>query len=205
MLWSSALFFIVLAVWMANTRYLNRLRNLSRVARQLAADEAPDGFIRYDKGLLGELSWNLQKIADRQAGLRRRLIEQESHYRSLLASVAPGALFVDRGRVIQFVTGDCLTQFEIRTEPLGNTGVHVLRDANIDKVVTAVLETGKPQELTPGKGKFNAAARPVYESSGTISGVVIAFRSIRGANDDQPAFIDASTAALIAACAQYVF
>jgi PAS domain-containing protein len=185
MIWAIFPAIALLAVCAASVRFMSRLRRLGRVARQLAAGEPPEGFLAYDGGLLGELSWRLQQIAERQANLRRQIIEEEFAHRTILSAVVEGVMVVDRARVVRLANGACLSLFGIKTEPIGQTGLSVLHDASIEKIVTAVLASGKAQSREidlsrqPAERRhFEMIALPMKNMAGEIRGVIFVFRNL---------------------------
>src|SRR5579862_6388566 len=108
--WTVIGFLLVLLVagasvtaWLIYDRLLEPLRELERVSRQLVEGGRPSFVPRRGGKAVRALLSRLEELADEQARLKKKLIEENFNLRTILSSMKEGVMVLDRQHVIQLV------------------------------------------------------------------------------------------------------
>ncbi len=132
---------------------------------------------------LSGLIYQLEKIAAEQERLLRRFDREEFNLRTILGSMEEGVMVVDAHHVLRLVNPSFIRLFEPKGDPLGQTVLRVLREPELEEMVTSALATGEAQarEVSMNGTKpvrhFAVHAVPMSDETGG-PGVVTFLRDI---------------------------
>ncbi len=147
---------LAVAWWFSHRRSARQARRLEQQAGALAAD---------------------------QARFHGQAEHEEFNLRTILGSMAEGVMVVDAQHVVRLVNPSFISLFGPRSDPLGQTVLQLLREAELEEMIAAALATGEAQtrDVTMGGGAvarhFAVHAVPMREQTGA-PGVVAILRDI---------------------------
>ena len=91
-------------------------------------------------------------------------------------------MVLDNSRTIRLVNSSFLGLFELSAAPLGRSVLQTLRNAAIEDVVRAALNTGEAEAreiiLSAPNRHLSMSAAPVRDSAGAVQGVAAIFHDI---------------------------
>jgi two-component system phosphate regulon sensor histidine kinase PhoR len=174
-------------VWLfIRTRYVVSLRQLERLASQLAAGEQPASSYIGGPSSVTRLARNLEKVGGLLGSLQRRQQEEDLNLNVLLANMVEGVMVVDQRHVVQLVNEELLSLFDLPASPVGRTVLESLREARVELIVRETLLTNQPQRQDvalqgrPGQPTRHVEvnAVPIRTGKSEASGVVLVFHDI---------------------------
>ncbi len=174
---------IAAAWWFSHRRFVRHWRHLEQWIDDLAAGRTPSGMVFLNGGRFAALTHPLEKLAAEQERLRGQSAREEFNLRTILASMAEGVMVVDAQHVLRLVNPSFTGLFEPKGDPLGQTVLQLLREPELEEMISAALATGEPQarDVAMNGGRparhFAVHAVPMREQAGT-PGVVTIFRDI---------------------------
>lgn len=174
---------IALAWWLHERRMARHWRHLREMLDALAAGRDPGSFVFLHGGQFSALTHPLGKLAEEQARLRGQFAREEFNLRTILASMEEGVMVVDGQHVLRLVNPSFSRIFEPKGDPLGQTVLQILREPEIEEMITAALRTGEAQTRdVPAHGgrparHLGVHAVPIRDQAGG-PGVVTIFRDI---------------------------
>ena len=174
---------IAAAWWFSHRRFVRHWRHLERWIDDLAAGRPSGGMVFHDAGRFSTLTHPLEKLAAEQERLRGQSAREEFNLRTILASMAEGVMVVDAQHVLRLVNPSFIGLFEPKGDPLGQTVLQLLREPELEEMISAALATGEPQtrDLAMNGGRparhFAVHSVPMREQAGA-RGVVTIFRDI---------------------------
>ena len=174
---------LALGWWLSHRRSAREWRQLAQVVEELAAGRAPGGLVVAQGGRLAALTHPLERVAEELARLHGQADREEFNLRAILASMAEGVMVVDAQHVLRLVNPSFIGLFEPKGDPLGQTVLQLLREPELEEMISAALATGQPQTrdvaLNGGRPPRHFAVHsvPMREQAGT-PGVVTIFRDI---------------------------
>jgi two-component system, OmpR family, phosphate regulon sensor histidine kinase PhoR len=172
--------------WVLNGVLLAPLRRTASVVREIAAGERPRTFVARGPRIFNTIVRDLEDIWDEHSRLRKQISEEGLSHRAILSGMVEGVMVVDGRGVIRLVNDSFVKLFNLKTSPLQQTVLAVLRDPAIQKLVRAVLQSGQPEshELSfalrpPDLSYFAVSAMPLRNpEKGDSAGVVVVFHDI---------------------------
>ncbi len=174
---------IAAAWWLSHRRFLRHWRRLGQGIEDLASGRPPSGLVFAEGGRFAALTHPLEKLAAEQERLRGQFDREEFNLRAVLASMAEGVMVVDAQHVLRLVNPSFITLFEPKGDPLGQTVLRILREPELEEMITEALATGQPQtrDLAMNGGRpvrhFAVHAVSMRDQAGG-PGVVTIFRDI---------------------------
>ena len=174
---------IALAWWWHARQTARHWRHLEEMLDALAAGCDPGSMVLPDGGQLSALTRPLGKLAEEQARLRGQLDREEFNLRTILASMEEGVMVVDGQHVLRLANPSFSRIFEPKGDPLGQTVLQLLREPEIEEMISAALQTGEPQtrDIASRGGRparhLGVHAVPIRDQAGG-PGVVAIFRDI---------------------------
>ena len=174
---------LALAWWWAHQRCKRHWRHLERLLGEIADGRTPENFVFLEDSRFSALTHPLEKIAAEQERLRGRFDREGFNLRTILASMEEGVMVVDAHHVLRLVNPSFIRLFEPKGGTLGETVLRVLREPELEEMITAALATGVAQtrEVSTNGGKparhFAVHAVPMSDDTGG-PGVVTIFRDI---------------------------
>ena len=174
---------IAAAWWFSHRRFVRHWRHLEQWIDDLAAGRPSGGMVFHDAGRFSTLTHPLEKLAAEQERLRGQSAREEFNLRTILASMAEGVMVVDAQHVLRLVNPSFIGLFEPKGDPLGQTVLQLLREPELEEMISAALATGEPQtrDLAMNGGRparhFAVHSVPMREQAGA-RGVVTIFRDI---------------------------
>ena len=174
---------IAAAWWFSHRRFVRHWRHLEQWIDDLAAGRPSGGMVFHDAGRFSTLTHPLEKLAAEQERLRGQSAREEFNLRTILASMAEGVMVVDAQHVLRLVNPSFIGLFEPKGDPLGQTVLQLLREPELEEMISAALATGEPQtrDLAMNGGRparhFAVHSVPMREQGGA-RGVVTIFRDI---------------------------
>ena len=174
---------IAVAWWLSHRRFVRHWRHLEQCIDDLAAGRAPGGMVFLKGGRFAALTHPLEKLAAEQERLRGQSVREEFNLRTILGSMAEGVMVVDAQHVLRLVNPSFIGLFEPKGDPLGQTVLQLLREPELEEMISAALATGEPQTrdvaLNGGRPARHFAVHsvPMREQAG-VPGVVTIFRDI---------------------------
>ena len=174
---------IAAAWWFFHRKFVRHWRHLEQWLDDLAAGRPPGSAVFLDGGRFAALTHPLEKLAAEQARLRGQSAREEFNLRTILGSMAEGVMVVDAQHVLRLVNPSFISLFEPKGEPLGQTVLQLLREPELEEMISAALATGAAQTrdvaLNGGRPArhFAVHAVPMRDAAGA-PGVVTIFRDI---------------------------
>ena len=174
---------IALAWWLHERRMRRHWRHLREMLDALAAGREPGNFVFLDGGHFSALTHPLGKLAEEQARLRGQFDREEFNLRTILASMEEGVMVVDGQHALRLVNPSFSRIFEPKDDPLGQTVLQLLREPEIEEMISAALKTGEAQtrDISANGGRparhLGVHAVPIRDQAGG-PGVVTIFRDI---------------------------
>ncbi|MCE0521905.1 MAG: ATP-binding protein [Methylacidiphilales bacterium] len=168
-------------------RYRISLRQLSRLAGQLASGEWPKSYYIGGPPLVEQVSRHLEKVGARLEELQHRQQEEDINLNVLLANMVEGVMVVDQRHVVRLVNDELISLFDLKQSPLGRTLLESLREARVEMIVQEAIVRGEPlqQEVilegaAPGLGQrhFDINVVPIRSKKGEVRGAVAVFHNI---------------------------
>ncbi len=166
-------------------RYQLSLRQLGRLAGQLASGQKPASFYVDGPAVVGDLAQNLEQIGLQLESLQRRQQEEEFNLNVLLANMVEGVMVVDQRHIVRLVNDELLNLFGLKSSPLNRTVLESLREARVEMIVRETLLKSEPQrqevllQSTSGATRFfEISAVPIRTKTGGIAGAVLVFHEI---------------------------
>ena len=184
MTWLSATLLLILAaasVWYL--KFNRHWKHLERIIDDLAAKRHPASFVFLGSNRFGKLAHKLEMLADEQRGIRKRIEEEKFNFEAILTSMAEGVLVTDNEHRIRLVNSSFCRQFQTRSDLRGQSVLSAVREASVEELIRATLESGGPQaaDISPPhlpQSHFAATAVPLRDEQGGVSGVVCVFHDI---------------------------
>ena len=136
---------IAVAWWFSHRRLVRHWGILGKWIEDLAAGRTPGGLVFRDGGRFAALAHPLEKLAAAQARLRGEAEREEFNLRTILASMAEGVMVVDAQHVVRLANPSFIRLFEPKGDPLGQTVLQLLREPELEEMISAALTTGEPQ------------------------------------------------------------
>lgn len=184
MSWSLVIAVVVLAIagfwwWKQNYHW----RRLERLVGDLAAGKQPATFVFHGSARFTRIARELESLAVEQNRLKKSVEEEKFNFEAILASMAEGVMVVDHEHKIRLVNDAFRKLFPLKGDPLGQSVLSAVREASIEELVRATLDSGELQtrEISPPHQPvrhFAASAVPLPDAAGKISGVVSVFHDI---------------------------
>ncbi len=174
---------IAVAWWISHRRFVRHWRHMEQWMDDLAEGRPPGGMVFLNAGRFSALTHLLEKLAAEQERLRRRSAREEFNLRTILASMAEGVMVVDAQHVLRLVNPSFIGLFEPKGDPLGQTVLQLLREPELEEMISAALATGEPQtrDVAISGGRparhFAVHSVPMRGQAGE-PGVVTIFRDI---------------------------
>ncbi|MEO8353980.1 MAG: ATP-binding protein, partial [Chthoniobacteraceae bacterium] len=78
--------------------------------------------------------------------LRKDRQGEAAHFEAFLATMEEGVLVADSRHVIRRVNPSLISMFSLRQDPVGQTVLTALRGVEIERIISATLETGRQQQ-----------------------------------------------------------
>ena len=171
------------AWWLSHRRLERQRLHLERLMEELADGRRPESMDFPAGSSFSALTHPLEKIAAGQERLRAQFEREEFNLRTILASMEEGVIVVDAHHVLRLVNPSFIRLFEPKGDPLGQTVLQVLREPEMEAMLTAALATGDEQarDVAMDGGRpprhFAVRAVPIRDEAGG-PGVVAIFRDI---------------------------
>jgi two-component system phosphate regulon sensor histidine kinase PhoR len=166
-------------------RYGLSLRQLSRLAAQLANGQQPVSYYVGGPPAVTRLARSLERLGDMLGNFQRRQQEEDLNLNVLLANMVEGVMVVDRRHVVRLVNAELLRLFHLQASPVGRTLLEALREARVEMVVRDALfknEAQRQDVVLQGTGDqpthFEVNAVPIRTEKGEAGGAVIVFHDI---------------------------
>jgi len=180
---------VLLAVFWFLIRYRYRvsLRQLSRLAEQLAAGERPKSYYIDGPPLVEKVSRHLESVGARLEQYQRERQEEDFNLNVLLANMVEGVMVVDQRHVVRLVNDELLNLFELQQSPLGRTVLESLREARVEMIVRETIQRGEPRQqevalestaLGIPARHFDISGVPIRSPKGEVRGAVVVFHDI---------------------------
>jgi two-component system phosphate regulon sensor histidine kinase PhoR len=179
--WAVALFLAaILCVVAARYRvFLRHWEHLRTIINDLADDREPANFVFLNGGRFTAIGAVLERLADTHERLRRRRTQQERNLQAILTSMEEAVMVVDQRRAIRLVNPSFMRLFELRFDPLTQSLLQALRNAEFDEMVNAAFATSQPQQRTVSvehlatPRHLSVFASPMRDASGNDAVVMI--------------------------------
>ena len=179
--------FVQLAMVALYLRHRYRgLRQLGRVAAQLAEGQAPASYYVDGSRAIIEMAQSLERLGSRLGSLEERQKEEDFNLNVLLANMVEGVMVVDRRHGVRLVNDVLLNLFELKASPVGRTVLESLRESQVELIVRETLSTNEAQRqevVLQGTGDlakrhFEVSAVPIRSKDGELDGAVLVFHDI---------------------------
>jgi len=178
----------LLIFWLFVRRhYQISLRQLGRLAAQLAAGKRPGSFYIDGPPVVSQISRDLETVGLRVEDLQRQQQEEDRNLNTLLANMVEGVMVVDQRHVIRLVNDELLSLFELKQSPLNRTVLEALREARVELIVRETILGGEPrrnevilESAAPGRPRrhFEISSVPIRAKKGGIGGAVVVFHDL---------------------------
>jgi two-component system phosphate regulon sensor histidine kinase PhoR len=162
------------------------MRQLGRVAEDLADGRQPGSYFLDGPPLLTRLAGNLERIGARLDNLQRRQQEEDFNLNVLLANMVEGVMVVDRRHVVRLVNEELVTLFDLKASPLNKTLLESLRESEVELIVREAMLRNEPQRQevvlqstsAHSSNHFEVSAVPIRTQTGEVDGAVLVFHDI---------------------------
>lgn len=167
------------AWWWQERRFARNCQHAREILLDLIAGREPQTFVFPGGGRFGQLSEQLEQLANEQDRLRRWRSREEANLQTILASMAEGVLVVDEQHVVRLVNPSLLKILGLNFSPVGQSVLHAVQNASFEELVAAVLQTGEPQQadITVNGNRpprhLSLAATQMHDVSGQPAVVLI--------------------------------
>jgi two-component system phosphate regulon sensor histidine kinase PhoR len=173
------------AVWISRRRLESHVRHLARLSHALAHDQPRESFVFHRAPEFMRMALDLEAISDERRKLRKIADEEKFNLVAILTSIADGLMVVDETHTIQLANDAFTTLFPEVKNPVGQTVLSTLRNAEIQRLVAASIEFGEQrsaeivlEESGHEPKQFILNALPLRRQDGTISGAVTVFHDV---------------------------
>ena len=184
-----ALELVLLAgVWLImRQRHQRSLRQLSKLASQLAAGERPKSYFIDGPPVVEQMCRDLERIGANQEQVQRKQREEDFNLNVLLANMVEGVMVVDPKHVVRLVNDELLNLFELKQSPVGRTVLEALREARVEMIVRETIQQGEPHQqalmlestaLGHPQRHFDISAVPIRTKTDEVGGAVVVFHDI---------------------------
>ena len=173
-------------LWFYLRRRRDSLRQMGRVAHQLADGRLPASYYVNGPPLIANLGHSLERIGQRLDVLQRRQQEEDFNLNVLLANMVEGVMVVDQRHTVRLVNDELLSLFDLKTSPLNRTVLESLREARIELIVRETLDKKEIQRHEvvlqsasgPATRHFEVSAVPIRTAGDNVGGAVLVFHDI---------------------------
>jgi two-component system phosphate regulon sensor histidine kinase PhoR len=172
-------------IWYYLRRREAALRQVGRLAHQLADGAKPASYYVDGPAVVAQLAQNMERLGIRLDALQRRQQEEDFNLNVLLANMAEGVMVVDRRHVVRLVNNELLNLFDLKTSPLNRTVLESLREARVEMIVRETLAKNETQrqevslQRTAGHSNhLEVSAVPIRTEKAEAGGVVLVFHDI---------------------------
>ncbi len=173
-------------LWLSNRRrWIEPWREIEELVTAIVGRKAPRKFLITANERANTIGLTLEKFAAKQNELERLAHEGGAGLQNILGALPDGIALVDERRRLQMMNPRFRQLYAL---PEGGTGVslmEVVRDAMVDRAVTAALETGELQceEITLARGmegrqEIEITAVPFRAGNEIANEAVVLFRDI---------------------------
>ena len=138
-------------------RYVLSLRQLGRLASQLAEGGRPGSYYIGGPPTVTRLAESLERIGTQLGDAQRRQQEENFNLNALLANMVEGVMVVDRRHTVQLVNDELLKLFNLQARPVGRTVLEALREARVE--VDRARDAAEERAAAAGRGA-GGRARP---------------------------------------------
>jgi two-component system phosphate regulon sensor histidine kinase PhoR len=178
----------LLGFWLiVRFRYGLSLRQLGRLAGQLATGVWPKSYYVDGPPLVEQVSRHLESIGARLEQYQRQQQEEEFNLNILLANMVEGVMVVDQRHVVRLVNDELLNLFGLKQSPLGRTVLESLREARVEMVVRETIARGEARQqevvlesaaLGDSPRHFDISVVPIRTKNAEVRGAVVVFHDI---------------------------
>ena len=173
-------------LWFYLRRRRDSLRQMGRVAGQLAEGLRPASYYVNGPPLVAQLGLALERIGARLDTFQRRQQEEDFNLNVLLANMVEGVMVVDRRHVVRLVNDELLSLFDLKASPLNRTVLESLREARVELIVRETLDKNEVQRQEvvlqsatgPTIRHFEVSAVPIRTGADNVGGAVLVFHDI---------------------------
>ena len=148
--WAVALFLAAI-LGMVAARYrvfLRHWEHVRTIISDLADDREPANFVFLNGGRFTAIGAILERLADTHERLRRRRTQQERNLQAILTSMQEAVTVIDQRRTVRLVNPSFMWLFAMRFDPLNQSLLQVLRNAEFAEMVEAAFSTSQAQQRT---------------------------------------------------------
>lgn len=124
-------------------RWIEPWSELEELVRAVVDRHAPRKFLMTGNPRANTLGLALEQFADRQKELERSATEGRQSLQTVLGALPDGFVLVDQHRRIRLLNTQFQRLFRLDLEPLGASLLEIVRDAAVDRTVSAALESGE--------------------------------------------------------------
>ena len=165
--------------WRERRQHREELRTVSDWLQNVLAGKVPSGPHYSDTAAMLAIGADVTKVASHIETIRRDQSAEEANLQTILASMAEGVMVVDAQHIIRLANPSSLRIFELRTNPVGRSVLHALRDVAVEEVVTSTIKNEQPRqfELTLSHTKpvrhLAITATAIRDASGEVAVLLI--------------------------------
>jgi two-component system, OmpR family, phosphate regulon sensor histidine kinase PhoR len=168
-------------------RYRLSLRQLGRLAGQLAEGQRPKSYYVDGPPMVEQVSRHLEAVGARLEQFQRQQQEEDVNLNVLLANMVEGVMVVDQRHVVRLVNDELLNLFELKQSPLGRTMLESLREARVEMIVRETIQRGEPRQqevmlestaLGLPQRYFDISVVPIRSPKDEVRGAVVVFHDI---------------------------
>jgi two-component system phosphate regulon sensor histidine kinase PhoR len=147
----------------------------------------PPSFNSQGDRKLQEAGLHLDALFSEISSLQRTVQEKDRMLQSVLGTMSDGIMAVDGRHVIQRINPEFMVLFHLQKDPVGQTVLEALREAEIEVVIRDTLRRRNPQTLElsvrdaqspEGFRQFQMRAQPLLDQSGAVLGVLATFHDV---------------------------
>jgi two-component system phosphate regulon sensor histidine kinase PhoR len=168
-------------------RYRVSLRQVAKLASQLASGERPKSYYVDGPPIIEQVSRHLENVGDLLDRYERLKREEEFNLGVLLANMVEGVMVVDQKHVVRMVNHELLKLFELDLSPVGRTLLESLRESRVEIIVRDTIQRGQATEQevvleSSASGEpprhFDINVVPIRAKTGEVAGAVAVFHDI---------------------------
>ncbi len=166
-------------------RWIEPWTELEELVRAVVEQERPRKFLMTGNARANSLGLALEKFANRQRELEQSATAGTQSLQSVLGALPDGLVLVDQHRRIQLTNPQFQNLFRLRDETRGVGLLEIVRDAGVDRSVTAALESGelRSEHVTLGRDlesrrELEVTAVPFATGDDGTRNAVVLFRDV---------------------------